>query len=91
MPVVTGSKNGQHLVSEVQFVLPEDLELDINNVELVLKNEPYQEIKEKQTPMPIDEPLDVINDLVIGINEFLQQLNINIPSDTVLWLRIDTE
>jgi hypothetical protein len=41
LPVVTGSKQGQHLVAEVQFVLPEDLELDINNVELMLKNEPY--------------------------------------------------
>jgi hypothetical protein len=85
--VVTGSKQGQHLIAEVQFVLPEDLELDINNVELVLKNEPYQELKPaitQQVPVPIDEPLDVINDLVIGINEFLQSLNISIPTNATL-------
>jgi hypothetical protein len=84
MPVVTGSKNGQHLIAEVQFVLPDDLELDINNVELVLKDEPYQEIKVKQTPVPIDEPLDIVNDLVVGINEFLQSLNISIPTNVPL-------
>jgi len=85
MPVITGSKNGQHIIGEVQFVLPEDLELDINGIELVLKDEPYQEIKKeskKQIPVPIDEPLDTINDLVIGINQFLQSLNISIPTTT---------
>jgi hypothetical protein len=82
LPVVTGSKNGQHLIAEASFVLPDDLELDINNVELVLKDEPYQKIKQKakQVPVPIDEPLDIVNDLVVGINQFLQQLNINVPS-----------
>ena len=87
LPVVTGSKQGQHLIAEVQFVLPEDLELDMNTVELVLKDEPYQETKQeikKQFPVPIDEPLDVINDLIIGINEFLQSLNISIPATTSL-------
>ena len=85
LPAVTGSKQGQHIVAEVQFVLPEDLELDMNTVELVLKDEPYQELKPAltpQLPVPIDEPLDVINDLVMGINEFLQSLNISIPVAT---------
>lgn len=80
LPVVTGSKQGQHMIAEASFVLPDDLELDINNVELVLKNEPYKEINKIPSPVPIDEPLDIVNDLVVGINQFLQQLNINIPS-----------
>ena len=84
LPVVTGSKQGQHLVAEVQFVLPDDLELDINNVELVLKDEPYKENKKIVSPVPIDEPLDAINDLVVGINQFLQSLNISIPNTTAM-------
>ncbi len=41
LPVVTSSKNGKHLIAEVQFVLPDNLELDMVGLQLVLKNEPY--------------------------------------------------
>ncbi len=84
--VVTGSKQGKHLVAEVQFVLPQDLELDFDNIELILKNEPFREPKTrskvKRTPQPIDEPLDQLNELVLGVNSFLTSLNINLPSVT---------
>ena len=84
--VVTGSKKGKHLVAEVQFVLPSDLELDFDDIELILKNEPFRERKArskvKRTPLPIDEPLDQLNDLVLGVNSFLTSLNINLPSAT---------
>ena len=82
--VVTGSKKGQHLVAQVEFVLPRDLELDFDDIELVLKNEPYKaskkETKHKDVPVPIDEPIDVLNNIVSGVNTFLGSLNISVPS-----------
>ncbi len=82
--VVTGSKQGKHLIAEVQFVLPHDLELDFDDIELILKNEPFKEPKTKeqirQTPLPVDEPIDLLNDLVKGVNSFLTSLNINLPN-----------
>ena len=38
LSVVTGSKKGKHLVAQVEFVLPRDLELDFDDLELVVKN-----------------------------------------------------
>jgi len=82
--VVTGSKKGQHLVAQVEFVLPRDLELDFDDLELVLKNEPFKETKKENTcksiPVPIDEPIDVLNNMVKGVNSFLGSLNISVPS-----------
>ena len=43
IPVVTHSKEGQHLVAEIQFVLPDDLNLDIEDIQLVLKDEGYKD------------------------------------------------
>jgi len=81
--VVTGSKKGKHLIGEVQFLLPDNLELDYDAVELVLKNEPFKIPKAKAKtaiPVPLDEPIDVLNNLVLGVNEFLNSLNLNIPA-----------
>ena len=36
IPVVTSSKQGKYLVGQVQFLLPKDLELDMDAVELVM-------------------------------------------------------
>ena len=84
LSVVTGSKKGQHLIAQVEFVLPRDLELDYGDLELVLKNEPYKEptekVKRKAVPVPIDEPIDVLNNMITGVNSFLSSLNINAPS-----------
>ncbi len=67
----------------MQFVLPSDLELDFDDIELVLKNEPYKEAKKetetKVVPVPIDEPIDVLNNMIKGVNSFLGSLNLNIP------------
>jgi hypothetical protein len=81
LPVVTSSKNGKHLIAEVQFVLPDNLELDMVGLQLVLKNEPYiPSEKEKKTgPVPLDESIDILNDMVIGLNSFLQNLNFSMP------------
>lgn len=79
IPVVTGSKKGKHLIGSVQFLLPENLELDMDTVELVLKNEPFKEVKGKKgknVPVPLDEPLDILNELILGLNEFISGINI---------------
>ncbi len=77
LPVTTSCKKGKYLVGEVQFLLPDSLELDMDSIELVLKDEPYQITKQaKQIPQPIDEPLDALNDIIINVNEFLQSLNL---------------
>ncbi len=78
IPVVTGAKKGKHLIAELNIFLPDNLELDLNSVELILKNEPYKTEKKKQNiPKPIDEPLDVLNDIIVSVNQFLQ--NISLP------------
>ena len=84
IPVVTGSKKGKHLVGELNIFLPDNLELDLNAVELTLKNEPYKPQKLKTAhgrPKPIDEPLDVLNDIIMSVNQFLQ--GIHLPESTV--------
>ena len=76
IPVVTGSKKGPYLVAEVEFVVPEDFQLDIDSIELTVKNEPYKKIKKiKVSPAPVDEPLSVINDMILGMNTFLSNLD----------------
>jgi hypothetical protein len=83
LPVVTSSKSGKHLIAEVQFVLPDDLELDMESIELVLKNEPFKssekDKKIKAGPVPLDESFDILNDMIIGLNSFLQNLNFSMP------------
>ncbi len=81
MPVVTYSKDGQHLVAEIQFVLPDDLNLDVNDLQLVQKDEGFQEAanpasQKKPNLVPVDEPLDMLNRIVIGINEFIASLGV---------------
>ena len=82
--VVTGSKKGKYLIAQVEFVLSRDLELDFDDIELVLKNEPFKESKKKTkhkvVPIPIDEPIDVLNNMIMGVNSFLGSLNLNIPA-----------
>ena len=83
IPVVTGSKKGKHLIGEVQFLLPDNLELDYDAVELILKNEPFniQKAKAKTAiPVPLDEPIDILNNLVLGVNDFINSLNLSIPA-----------
>ena len=84
LPVITSSKNGKHLIAEVQFILPDNLELDMVGLQLVLKNEPYipseKEKKIDTGPAPLDESIDVLNDMIIGLNSFLQNLNFSMPA-----------
>ena len=76
LPVVTNSKNGKYMVGEVGFVLPESLELDMEGIELTLKNEPYKEDhKQVSGHRSLNEPLDILNGIIININSFLQGLS----------------
>lgn len=81
IPVITSSKHGNHLVANVEFVLPDDLHLDIDNMKLVLKDEAYQNESDQthSRPIPIDEPLDLLNRVVIGVNDFIRSLTLAMP------------
>ena len=75
IPVVTTSKQGKYLIGELLFYLPDNLELDMDSIELTLKNEPFDEKQARvKTPVPLDEPLDVLNNIIIGLNNFVQTL-----------------
>lgn len=81
IPVMTHSKKGQHLVAEIEFVLPDDLNLDVNDIQLALKDEGFQEAaipaaQKKPNLVPVDEPLDMLNKIVIGINEFIGSIGV---------------
>ncbi|MFC1555408.1 hypothetical protein ACFL7D_12305 [candidate division KSB1 bacterium] len=84
IPVVTSSKKGKHLVGEVCFALPDNLELDMDAIELTLKNEPYKKTAKKKTitPAPLDEPLDTLNDLILNLNEFLKGFAVPISTNS---------
>lgn len=76
LPVVTNSKHGKHLVGEVGFVLPDSLELDMEGIELSLKNEPYSEIQRPASRhKSLNEPLDLLNNIIMNANNFLQGLS----------------
>ncbi len=82
MPVITSCKDGEYLIGEIQLVLPPSLELDLEAVELVLKEEPYVEPEETQTVPSLDDPLDLLNDLVVGINGFLSGMPLQTANAT---------
>ena len=85
VPVVTSAKQGQHLVAEARFVLPPSMELDLDALELSLKDEVYDPGSRNQVfPTPND-PLGTLSSLVQGINGFLESLTIKqkpaVPGD----------
>ncbi len=75
VPAVTSCKQGQYLIGQVEFVLPASMDLDLEAVELVLKDEPFVEEKTVSVSPSPDDPLDLLNDLVSGINGFLESLS----------------
>jgi len=75
LPVITGSKLGNYLIGEVRFFLPDSLELDPNELELILKDEPFPEEEEKPvSPPALDDQLELLNEMVLGVNSYLQSL-----------------
>ena len=83
LPVITGSKEGKRLIGEVSFILPDDLELDTEDLSLTLKNEPFNESPApKVTPEPMEDSFDLLNKMVVSINEFLSGVKIERPNRT---------
>lgn len=80
MPVITSCKDGEYLIGEIQMVLPPSLELDLEAVELALKEEPYEVSPTAHSVPSLDDPLDLLNELVVGINGFLSGM----PVPTVI-------
>ncbi len=76
LPVVTGSKNGKHLVADVEFMVPENLEIDLDAIEVTLRDEAYQNKKKVVTSPAIDQPLGLINDIIVGVSNFLSEMNL---------------
>ena len=82
LPVITGSKEGKRLIGEVSFLLPDSLELDTEDLNLTLKNEPFVEsVNPKVTPEPMEDSLDLLNRMVMSINEFLSGVEIDHPGN----------
>lgn len=85
VPVVTSAKQGQHLVAEARFVLPPSMELDLDALELSLKDEVYDPSARDLITPTVDNPLETLSSLVQGINGFLESLTIKqkpaVPSD----------
>lgn len=76
IPVITSCKDGEYLIGEIQMVLPPSLDLDLEAVELVHKEEAYVGADKRQSVPSIDDPLDLLNDLVVSINGFLSGIPI---------------
>jgi hypothetical protein len=74
IPVVTGSKKGKHLIAEVGFIVPDNLEIDLDDLELSLMDEPFKQKRQQVVQSSIDEPLGVLNDVIVGINNFLAEI-----------------
>ena len=81
LPVITGSKDGKRLIGEVSFILPDNLEVETEDLQLTLKNEPFKEtIQPTVTPEPMEDSLDLLNRMVVSINEFLSGVEIERPN-----------
>ena len=72
--VVTSCKAGQHLVAEASFVLPASMELDLDALELSLKDAAYAPGAGEPTTHAANDPLGTLSSLVQGINGFLESL-----------------
>ncbi|MBT6228755.1 MAG: hypothetical protein HOI47_19105 [Candidatus Scalindua sp.] len=84
LPVITGSKKGKHLIAEVGFIVPDNLEIDLDDLELSLLDEPFKQKKQQVVQPTIGEPLGVLNDIIVGVNNFLSELSFtSIPGQAV--------
>jgi len=75
IPVTTTTKNGVYTIGELHLVVPESFELDLEAMEFLPKNEPYTSgTSHFQTP-PLDNSLEMLNAMVVGLNDFLSQID----------------
>ncbi len=71
LPVVTANGGAQHLIAELRFTLNNTLDLDIDKIEIIEKDEGYQPEKNAG----LNDSLDLLNDIVVSLNEFIQGLD----------------
>ncbi len=85
IPVVTGSKNGKHHIADVLFVLPESLQLELDAIELELKNQPFKppEVSSNHPP-PLSDSIDVLSRIISNVNQFLQSIHLPTPTSSHL-------
>jgi len=84
IPIITGSKKGKHLIAEVGFIVPDNLEIDLDDLELSLLDEPFKQKRQQVVQAAIDQPLGILNDIIVGVNNFLSELSFtSIPGQTV--------
>ena len=84
LPVVTASRKGKHLIAEVGFIVPENLEIELDDLELSLLDEPFKQKRQQVVQPAIDQPLGVLNDIIVGVNNFLSELSFtSIPGQAV--------
>ena len=83
LPVVTNSKIGPHLIGEVGFQVSSDLEIDLDDIEFTQKDESYKVDKKVNDIRHISEPLDLLNEILVGINGFIASLSFPEPHRTV--------
>jgi hypothetical protein len=84
LPVITASKKGKHLIAEVGFIVPDNLEIDLEDLELSLMDEPFKQKRQQVVQPAIDQPLGVLNDIIVGVNNFLSELSFtSIPGQAV--------
>lgn len=79
VPVVTSSGSGPHLIGEVGFQVSSDLEIDLDDLEFVQKDEPYVVAKPVPVVQPLSQPLNLLNDILVGLNEFITGVTLGNP------------
>lgn len=70
IPVITTTKDGTYCIGELHLVVPASYELDLEAIEFIPKNEPYQAPAAEQAP-PLDTSLDMLNAMIQGLNDFI--------------------
>ena len=71
IPITTQTKDGLYCIGELHLVVPSSYELDLEAMEFVPVNEPYDPPKTTTQPPPLNTSLEMLNAMVTGLNEFL--------------------
>jgi hypothetical protein len=71
LPVITANGSSQHLIAELRFTLNNTLDLDIGKVDIVDRDEQYHAERNGD----LNDSLDLLNDIVVSLNDFIQGLD----------------
>ena len=76
IPIITKNGTSEHLIAELHFQLADDLDLDIDEVKIVNKDDVWKPAKQAE----LNDSLDVLNSIVVSLNDFMQSFSIKLPS-----------